>query len=76
MPLGPRREELEPARVQLAVELLDERDRLTGQDLLRDGAQSRVAQNCVAQNWASSVEPTSASVEVSPLLTALATRSK
>ena len=71
MPLGSRREELEAAWVQLAVELLDEGERVAGQDLLRDGAQS-----CVAQNWASSVEPTSASVELSPLLTALATRSK
>jgi hypothetical protein len=71
MPLGPSREQLEPARVQLAVELLDERERLPGEDLLRDGAQNRVT-----QNWASSVEPASARVELSPLLTALATRSK
>jgi hypothetical protein len=71
VPLRPSREQLEPARVQLTVELLDERERLTGEDLLRDGAQS-----CFAQNWASSVELASARVELSPLLTALATRSK
>jgi hypothetical protein len=66
MPLVPALEQLQPARVQLAVEARDEVDRLAGEDLLRDGA----------QNCASSVEPKRASVELPPPLTAFATRSK
>jgi hypothetical protein len=67
VPLAPLLEQLEPARIQLPVQPLDEVERLAGEDLLGDGG---------AQNWASSVDPTSASVELSPPLTALATRSK
>ena len=60
-------QELEPPRVELAVEALDERERIAAEDLLgrRDGH----------QNCASSVLPVSASVDESGE-TACATRSK
>ncbi len=68
----PALEQLEPARVQLSVELLDERDRLPGEDVLGGGRAHAAASR---SNCASSVEPLSASVELSGE-TACATRSK
>jgi hypothetical protein len=67
VPVAAPFEQLEPSRVQLAVEVRDEVDRFAGEDLPAD----RAGQNC-----ASSVEPASASVELSPLETACATLSK
>ena len=65
LPLAASLEELEPRRVQLAVELRDELERFRAENVRvcggeeLGGAQDRV-------NWASSVEPESASVELSP----------
>ncbi len=65
LPLAASLEELEPRRVQLAVELGDELERFRAENVRvcggeeLEGAQDRV-------NWASSVEPESASVELSP----------
>ncbi len=61
-----RREQLEPPRVELAVELLDEREALARENVLGDAAHA---------NCASSVEPLSASVSLSGE-TACVTRSK
>ena len=65
LPLAAPLEEREPDRVQLAVELRDELEGLRRENV-RDwrGENLERAQDRV--NWASSVEPESASVELSP----------
>ena len=67
VPLASLLEQLEASRIQLAVEAPDEVERLAGEDVIDDGG---------AQNCSSSVEPTSASVELSPPLTVSITASK
>ena len=71
LPLLPRLEQLEPPRIELAVEPLDERETLARQRLLDDAHASA----CSFVNCASSVEPLSASVSLSGE-TACVTRSK
>ena len=65
LPLATPLEELEPGRVQLAVELGDELECLRRENVRGVGERSsRVLKS--ASNWASSVEPDSARVELSP----------
>ena len=71
LPLLARLEQLEPPRIELAVEPLDERETFARQGLLGDAH----AGACSFVNCASSVEPLSASVSLSGE-TACVTRSK
>ena len=72
LPLGAGGEQLEPLAAELAVEALDERERLLRQDVSRLEQPAHAA----GANCASSVEPSSARVELSPPVTASSTPSK
>jgi hypothetical protein len=84
LPLAPPLEQLGAARTQLPLEKRNERERIRRENVLATrseqvdagGSCRDVAHRAAALNCASSVEPSSASVEVSPLLTARATASK
>ena len=65
LPLVASLEELEPDRVQLAMELRDEVERLRAENV-RVGVREEFGCAQDLENWASSVEPESASVELSP----------
>jgi hypothetical protein len=69
VPLPPVGEQLEPGRVQRAVEAGDEVPCVRRQDVVARSAHA-------VWNCASSVEPVSASVELTPPLTACMTASK
>ncbi len=73
LPLGAGREQLEPFCAEFTLEALDEAERLRRQDVLACGSED-LRHACV--NCASSVEPFSASVELSPPVTASSTLSK
>ena len=81
LPLRPSEEQLLAASRELALERDDEVERLRGEDARLVGRGDRgighrAHATRASSNWASSVEPLSASVELSPPVTASSTASK
>ena len=79
--LRPREQELLPPTGELALQRDDEVERLRSEDArlvgcVDDGARDGAQRYTAASNCASSVEPLSASVELSPPVTASSTASK